>query len=184
MYKNYLKRILDLLISLFGLLLLLPLFFMVTIILYYTNSGSPFFVQSRPGINGKIFKIIKFKTMNDKKNINGNLCSDEIRLTKIGRIISGTRLTQNIRSKRGKTGGDVHHNIIGEQPLPNTCSRPKARIGLCITSRCQIDRECMRWQRGTQSNSSGRSTEQFSEAVLLFIHIFQFLPLFLMKPFF
>ncbi len=114
MYKNYLKRILDLLISLFGLLLLLPLFFMVTIILYYTNSGSPFFVQSRPGINGKIFKIIKFKTMNDKKNINGNLCSDEIRLTKIGRIIRKTSLDE-IPQLINVLKGDM--SLIGPRPL-------------------------------------------------------------------
>jgi lipopolysaccharide/colanic/teichoic acid biosynthesis glycosyltransferase len=64
MYKQFFKRILDFLFALFGLLMLSPLFVFVTMALYYANEGKPFFFQLRPGLNGQLFKIIKFKTMN------------------------------------------------------------------------------------------------------------------------
>ncbi|MBS1739008.1 MAG: sugar transferase [Bacteroidetes bacterium] len=68
MYKNYLKRIFDFLAAFFGLLLLSPIFLLVMVGLYFANQGKPFFFQARPGLNEKMFKIIKFKTMNDKKD--------------------------------------------------------------------------------------------------------------------
>lgn len=72
MYKNHLKRFFDFTIALVGLLLLSPIFIIVTIGLYFANQGKPFFFQTRPGLNERIFKIIKFKTMNDKIVCNGN----------------------------------------------------------------------------------------------------------------
>ena len=72
MYKNHIKRLIDFTAALIGLVLLSPIFIVVTICLYFTNQGKPFFFQARPGKNEKIFKIIKFKTMNDKKDENGN----------------------------------------------------------------------------------------------------------------
>lgn len=69
LYQNYIKRLLDFSIALIGLIVLSPLFILVTIGLYFANQGKPFFFQERPGLNERIFKIIKFKTMNDKKTL-------------------------------------------------------------------------------------------------------------------
>ena len=77
MYKNYIKHLLDFIIALIGFLLLSPIFIFVTIGLFFANNGKPFFFQTRPGKNEKLFKIVKFKTMNDKKDADGNLLSDE-----------------------------------------------------------------------------------------------------------
>src|SRR5690606_42088928 len=93
-YKNYLKRFLDFIIALFGLLLLSPVFLVVTIALVLANNGKPFFIQSRPGKNEKIFKIIKFKSMNDKKDENGNLLPDAERLTGVGQFVRKTSLDE------------------------------------------------------------------------------------------
>jgi lipopolysaccharide/colanic/teichoic acid biosynthesis glycosyltransferase len=68
MYKNAIKRFLDFSIALIGLVLIFPLFILVIVGLFFANQGKPFFFQLRPGKNGQLFKIIKFKTMNDKKD--------------------------------------------------------------------------------------------------------------------
>lgn len=73
MYKHFFKRIFDFMLALIGLVVLSPLLIIVTMALYFANDGKPFFIQLRPGLNGTIFKIIKFKTMNDKKDEAGNL---------------------------------------------------------------------------------------------------------------
>lgn len=70
--------------AIIGLLVLSPLFFMVTLGLYFANQGKPFFFQLRPGKSGQLFRIIKFKMMNDKKDSEGNLLPDAERLTKMG----------------------------------------------------------------------------------------------------
>ena len=92
MYKSFFKRIIDIIGSLIGLLFLSPIFLIVTIGLYFANHGQPFFFQSRPGKNGVVFKIVKFKTMNDKKDADGNLLSDAVRLTKMGAFVRKTSL--------------------------------------------------------------------------------------------
>lgn len=69
MYKSFLKRFLDLILALFGFIILLPIFTLVTIGLFFANNGKPFFFQTRPGWNEQLFKIIKFKTMNEKKEV-------------------------------------------------------------------------------------------------------------------
>ncbi|MEY2703866.1 MAG: hypothetical protein RLY43_2505, partial [Bacteroidota bacterium] len=94
MYKNAIKRFLDFSIALIGLVLILPLFILVIIGLFFANQGKPFFFQLRPGKNGQLFKIIKFKTMNDKKDNEGNLLSDAERLTKIGAFVRKTSLDE------------------------------------------------------------------------------------------
>ena len=114
MYKKYFKRILDFSISFLGLLVLSPLFLIVIIFLFITNNGNPFFFQNRPGKDGVVFKIVKFKTMNDKKDQNGNLCCDEIRVTKIGsfiRKISLDELPQLVNVLKGDM------SLIGPRPL-------------------------------------------------------------------
>lgn len=114
MYKNHLKRLFDFSIALIGLIVLSPLFIVVTIGLYFANQGKPFFFQARPGLNEKIFKIIKFKTMNDKKDVDGNLLSDADRLTPIGSFVRKTSLDE-IPQLINVLKGDM--SLIGPRPL-------------------------------------------------------------------
>jgi len=94
MYKSFFKRVFDFCVSFVVLVLVSPLFLVLTLFLAIANEGKPFFVQSRPGKNGKIFKIVKFKTMNDKKDSIGNLLSDAERLTSIGSFVRKTSLDE------------------------------------------------------------------------------------------
>lgn len=114
MYRLVFKRFFDFFISLIGLAFLSPVFIIVTIGLYFANNGKPFFFQLRPGLNGKIFNIIKFKTMNDKKDIEGNLLSDAERLTPIGAFVRKTSLDE-IPQLINVLKGDM--SLIGPRPL-------------------------------------------------------------------
>lgn len=114
MYKNFFKRTIDFLAAFFGLILLSPLFIVVMIGLFFANQGKPFFFQQRPGKNEKIFKIVKFKTMNDKKDETGNLLSDTERLTKIGSFVRKTSLDE-IPQLINVLKGDM--SLIGPRPL-------------------------------------------------------------------
>jgi len=114
MYKCFFKRFFDFFIALIGLIILSPIFIFITIGLYVANDGKPFFFQSRPGLNEKIFKIIKFKTMNDKKDVNGNLLSDAERLTPIGAFVRKTSLDE-IPQLINMLKGDM--SLIGPRPL-------------------------------------------------------------------
>lgn len=114
MYKSYFKNILDFFAALLGFLLLSPIFILVAIGLFFANNGKPFFFQTRPGKNEKLFKIIKFKTMNDKKDAHGILLSDEQRLTKIGSFVRKTSLDE-IPQLLNVLKGDM--SIIGPRPL-------------------------------------------------------------------
>ena len=96
MYQNYFKRLFDFLIALIALLLFSPIFILVTIGLFFANQGKPFFFQTRPGKNEKLFRIVKFKTMNDKRDSDGNLLSDAERLTIIGRFVRKTSLDESL----------------------------------------------------------------------------------------
>jgi lipopolysaccharide/colanic/teichoic acid biosynthesis glycosyltransferase len=114
MYLNYIKRLFDILISTIGFVSLSPIFIFVTIGLFFANQGKPYFFQLRPGKNGAIFKIIKFKTMNDKKDEVGNLLSDEKRLTKIGIFVRKTSLDE-IPQLINVLKGEM--SLIGPRPL-------------------------------------------------------------------
>jgi lipopolysaccharide/colanic/teichoic acid biosynthesis glycosyltransferase len=114
LYRNYLKRFLDLIVSLVAFSLLLPLFIIVTVLLYIANQGKPFFVQPRPGMKGKIFRLVKFKTMNDRKDAAGNLLSDAERLTAIGKFIRKTSLDE-IPQLINVIKGEM--SLIGPRPL-------------------------------------------------------------------
>ena len=114
MYKSIIKPVFDLAFSAIGFLLLLPIFILVTILLSFANDGKPFFFQLRPGLKGKIFKIIKFKTMNDKKDANGFLLSDDERLTTIGKFVRKTSLDE-IPQLLNVIIGDM--SLIGPRPL-------------------------------------------------------------------
>lgn len=115
MYRKYFKRLIDFFISLLALICLSPILLVVTIWLHFANKGAgAFFLQERPGKDAKIFKIIKFKTMTDERDSDGNLLPDEIRLTKVGRFVRSTsidELPQLINVLKGDMA------LIGPRPL-------------------------------------------------------------------
>ena len=114
MYRLFFKRLLDLIVAIIMLLLLSPVFIAVFITLMVANRGKAFFYQSRPGLNEEIFKIIKFRSMNDKKDKNGNLLPDEDRLTKVGLFIRKTSLDE-IPQLLNVLIGDM--SLVGPRPL-------------------------------------------------------------------
>lgn len=114
MYKKLIKPFFDFLAALLGFVIISPVFLCVYILLKIANKGTAFFVQERPGLNGKIFKIYKFKTMNDAKDDNGNLLSDAERLTAVGKFVRKTSLDeipQLINILKGEM------SLIGPRPL-------------------------------------------------------------------
>lgn len=115
MYKNFFKRIIDFSIALVALLIIWPLLLIVTVWLYFANKGTgAFFFQERPGYKGKIFKVIKFKTMTDEKGSDGKLLPDAQRLTKVGKLIRSTSLDE-LPQLINVLKGDMA--LIGPRPL-------------------------------------------------------------------
>ena len=114
MYKYFFKQVIDFSIALLALLFLSPIFVIILVGLYIANSGKPFFYQERPGKKNRIFTIIKFKTMNDKKDKNGKLLPDFERLTKLGSIVRKTSLDE-IPQLINVLKGDM--SLIGPRPL-------------------------------------------------------------------
>lgn len=115
MYKNCLKRILDFSIALLGLMVILPVLILVVLWLHFANKGAGvFFVQQRPGKDEKPFGIIKFKTMTDERDSEGNLLPDYLRLTKIGKIIRSTSIDE-LPQLINVLKGDM--SLIGPRPL-------------------------------------------------------------------
>lgn len=114
MYKTFFKPVLDFFSALFGLIILLPVFLIVLILLIINNNGKPFFFQKRPGKDKRIFKVIKFKTMTDKKDSEGNFLPDEKRLTSVGKFIRKTSLDE-LPQLINVLKGDM--SIIGPRPL-------------------------------------------------------------------
>lgn len=152
MYKTLFKRILDFIASLIGLLVLSPVFIIVTIGLFLANQGKPFFFQRRPGKDGKMFNIIKFKTMNDKRCPAGNLLSDELRLTKIGAFVRKTSLDE-IPQLINVLKGEM--SLIGPRPLLpeylnlyNDFQRRRNDVKPGITGWAQVNgRNTIRWEQ-------------------------------------
>lgn len=115
MYKFFLKRFLDFWIALVILMVISPLLLLVTIWLSFANKGAgAFFLQERPGKDAKIFKIIKFKTMTDAKDAEGNLLPDEDRLTKVGRFVRSTSIDE-LPQLLNVLKGDMA--LVGPRPL-------------------------------------------------------------------
>ncbi len=114
MYKYFFKYVLDFLIASIGFLILLPIFISLTILLFLANEGKPFFLQVRPGKNAKLFKIIKFKTMNDKRTKTGELLPDADRITRIGKFVRNTSLDE-VPQLLNVIIGDM--SLIGPRPL-------------------------------------------------------------------
>ena len=115
MYKYFFKRFLDFWISLIALICISPILLVITIWLHFANKGAgAFFFQDRPGKDGKIFKVIKFKTMTDERDAGGNLLPDAQRLTKVGKFVRSTsidELPQLINVLKGDMA------LIGPRPL-------------------------------------------------------------------
>ncbi len=114
MYKHFIKRLIDLIVSILGFLFFLPLMLLLTVVLFFVNKGEPFFFQERPGKNGKIFKLIKFKSMTNKTDQSGELLPFKDRITKTGtfiRKLSLDELPQIINIIKGDM------SIIGPRPL-------------------------------------------------------------------
>ncbi len=114
MYKHYIKRFLDFLISLVAIIILSPLLLVIIVALFLANKGSVFFLQERPGLNNKLFKIIKFKSMTDEKDEKGDLLPAEQRVTKIGKFIRNTSLDE-LPQLFNVLIGDM--SLIGPRPL-------------------------------------------------------------------
>ncbi len=113
-YSSIFKPTFDLFTAFLGLLIISPIFLLTIIALAIANNGKPFFFQKRPGKNGRIFSIIKFKTMNDKKDEQGNLLLDPDRLTEVGKFVRKTSLDE-IPQLINVLKGDM--SLIGPRPL-------------------------------------------------------------------
>ena len=115
MYKCFFKRFFDFCISLVGLICISPVLLVVTVWLHFANKGAgAFFFQDRPGKDGKIFKVIKFKTMTDERDADGNLLPDEKRLTKVGKFVRSTSIDE-LPQLFNVLKGDMA--LIGPRPL-------------------------------------------------------------------
>lgn len=143
MYKHFFKRFFDFWISLIALIVISPILLVVTIWLHFANKGAgAFFFQERPGKEGKIFKVIKYKTMTDERDSEGNLLPDEKRLTKVGRFVRSTsidELPQLINVLKGDMA------LIGPRPLlieylplysPEQARRHEVRPGITGWAQC------------------------------------------------
>lgn len=153
MYRRFFKRVIDFLIVFFVLLLIWPILLIITMWLHFANKGAgAFFTQDRPGKNGKIFKVIKYKTMTDERDAEGNLLPDADRLTTVGRFVRSTsidELPQLINVLKGDMA------LIGPRPLlpqylplysPEQARRHEVRPG--ITGWAQINgRNAISWTK-------------------------------------
>lgn len=115
MYKHFFKRVFDFIISLIALLLIGWFILLVALFLHFANKGAgAFFLQERPGKDGKIFKVIKFKTMTDERDADGNLLPDEKRMTKVGKFVRSTSVDE-LPQLINVFKGDM--SLIGPRPL-------------------------------------------------------------------
>lgn len=152
MYAHFLKRLIDFTIVFMVLLIIWPILLLITIWLYFANKGAGvFFMQERPGKNGKIFKVIKFKSMTDEKDENGNLLPNEQRITKVGAFIRKTSIDE-LPQLFNVLKGDMA--LVGPRPLlpeylPYYTEREKLRhsVRVGITGLAQVNgRNNLSWE--------------------------------------
>ena len=151
MYKNYIKRILGFTIALIAIICISPILLIVTIWLHFANKGAGvFFTQERPGKDGKIFKVIKFKTMTDEQDAGGNLLPDAERLTKVGKFVRSTSIDE-LPQLFNVLKGDMA--LIGPRPLlpqylplysPEQMRRHEVRPGISGWAQCH-GRNAISW---------------------------------------
>lgn len=115
MYKHFFKRVIDFIVALCALLIIWPILLIITVWLHFANKGAgAFFLQERPGMDGEIFRVIKFKTMTDERDANGNLLPDAERLTKVGKFVRSTSIDE-LPQLVNVLKGDM--SLIGPRPL-------------------------------------------------------------------
>jgi undecaprenyl phosphate N,N'-diacetylbacillosamine 1-phosphate transferase len=114
MYKTFGKRFFDIILAAAGLIILSPLFTFLTLLLFFSTGGQPFFLQSRPGLNCKPFVIIKFKTMRDIKDVSENYLADQRRITRLGKFMRSTSLDE-IPQLWNVLLGEM--SLVGPRPL-------------------------------------------------------------------
>lgn len=152
MYSKILKRIFDFIFAFIGIIILLPIFFLITFLLLIENLGNPFFLQLRPGKNGELFKIIKFKTMNDNKNKGGILLPNNERITSVGKILrklSLDEIPQLINIIKGEMSLIGPRPLLPEYlPLYNEVQNRRHKVRPGITGWAQINgRNSLRWSQ-------------------------------------
>lgn len=115
MYQHFFKRLIDFTLALLAIICLSPVLLVIIILLYFANEGAGvFFLQERPGYKGKIFKVVKFKTMNEKKGDDGKLLPDLLRITKVGKFVRATSLDE-LPQLFNVLKGDMA--LLGPRPL-------------------------------------------------------------------
>ena len=151
LYRKYFKRFFDIIISLILIIVASPLILIISIILFFTNNGKTFFIQPRPGKDEKIFNIIKFRTMNEKKNKNSELLPGNERITRIGKFIrksSIDELPQLINVLKGDLSLVGPRPLLTEYlPLYNAFQRRRHEVKSGITGWAQINgRNAITWK--------------------------------------
>lgn len=152
MYRSLFKPLFDFIFALLAFIVLFPIFLVVSIILTIVNRGNPFFLQLRPGKNEKIFSIIKFKTMTDFKDSSGVLLSDEVRLTKFGKIVRKTSLDE-IPQLLNVIKGEM--SLVGPRPLLpeylplyNSTQKKRHSVKPGLTGWAQVNgRNAISWEK-------------------------------------